>query len=136
MRDVAVSIVCALGIAAAGCGKTDSKTAPASAPGSGASEHHDMPAMSPALDAPHPLRAPRWHAVPGEQRMADPCPLAAGFRPDAAKVGNETAGGAPELIAAVKGLVDACAANPRTLAAFDAAFTKVHDAFHATLGEK
>jgi hypothetical protein len=134
MRDVAVSIVCALGIAAAGCGKTDSKPAPAAEPGS-ASEHH-MPAMSPALDAFHKLLAPLWHAAPGEQRMADTCQLANGFQQDAARVGNETAGGAPELIAAVKGLVDACAANPRTLAAFDAAFAKVHDAFHGMLGEK
>jgi hypothetical protein len=129
MRVLALAIAF---LAVAACGKSESKPAPDKDHADDHAEeheHHEMGAMPPALDAFHKLLAPRWHAPAGEQRMTDACAAIPDFTKAAAAVG------AAPLADAVKGLGDACAASPRDPAKFDAAFQKVHEAFHAQLGE-
>nr|HEX4315145.1 hypothetical protein [Kofleriaceae bacterium] len=117
-------------VVVAACGTSDSKpTEPKHEDGKHEeAEHHEM-AMPPALDAFHKILAPHWHAAPGDQRTTDTCNAIPDFTRGAATVG------AAPLVDAVTGLADACAASPRDPAKFDAAFQKVHEAFHAQLGE-
>jgi hypothetical protein len=114
-----------------GCGKGDAK--PEAKPGSG--EHHEMANMPPAVNAFHEVLAPLWHAPKGDQRMTDTCAAIAGLQSGAAAVGSAKLANAPALVDAVGGLAAVCSATPRDAAKFDAAFAKVHDAFHSLMGE-
>lgn len=89
----------------------------------------------------HDVMAPKWHADKGPQRMADTCgaipemttdadALAKATAPagaDAAKWATQT----KELSDAVVALDGACKTNDAT--AFEPAFERVHNGFHAVM---
>lgn len=118
----------------AACSKSESAApAPKAAP---PAEHHEMAGMPPALDKFHGILAPRWHAQQGEQRMKDTCGAIGEFQSGADAVAKSKSdpkwdAAAKDLVAAVTGLDTACKANDA--AAFEPAFKKVHEGFHAML---
>lgn len=95
------------------------------------SDHHDehdheMAGLSPELSSFHDVLAPHWHAAQGQQRMTDTCGVISDLKTKADAAKN------PALVDAVAGLATACGGTD--LAAFDAAFAKVHESFHAAMG--
>jgi hypothetical protein len=138
-------------LAAAACGgkqaapaTTETTTQP-SEPGAphaghegGAMEHEGMP---PEMTKFHDILRPLWHAEKGPKRMADTCAAIAELRSTADAVAKATpptqanadtwTTGTRALVAAVTDLEAVCKANES--AKFEAAFGKVHDAFHALM---
>ncbi|NVB80476.1 MAG: hypothetical protein HOV81_18935 [Kofleriaceae bacterium] len=98
----------------------------------------EMPAE---MQAFHDLLAPRWHAAQGQQRMKDTCDAIAQFQSDADAIGKATpptdanadtwTNATRALAAAVGELATACQGG--NMGTFEAAFTKVHEAFHALM---
>ncbi len=136
------TLVLVFAIAACGGGSKPSTTTSAMT-GSAAEEGHhgDHPKLTPELDAFHEVLAARWHAEAGPARMKDTCASVPDFQ---TKVGAIKAAAAPanvdatawtnaatNLETSVGGLSTACGGTDQ--AAFDAAFTQVHDAFHASM---
>lgn len=139
----------ALLLAAAACGGKDkgptTTTTNQTGTGSGGGEHHEGGSqhenLPPELNAFHDLLAPRWHAAAGSQRMADTCSAIDQFKAAADAVGKATppvptnadtwTTATRALVAAVIELEDACVSKAN--GKFEAAFTKVHEAFHALM---
>ena len=105
-------------------------------------EHHaEMANKPPELTKFHDVLAPHWHAEKGPQRMKDTCAALPEFHADADAVAKATppttanadkwTAGTRELTASVGGLDDACKGSDE--AKFEAAFEKVHVAFHGLL---
>jgi hypothetical protein len=98
--------------------------------------------MPPQLAKFHDVLAPRWHAEKGPQRMKDTCAAIPDFTASMTALaeapvpaGADTTkwtNGAGELAAAVSQLDETCKGNDAT--AFEGAFQKVHESFHAMLG--
>lgn len=136
----ALAIVLAL---TAACGsKSKSDPAPKPEPvGADQKRHLEHEPMAPELSKFHDLLAPRWHADKGAQRMKDTCGAVPEFQADADAIAKATppvgtdaakwAAGAKNLSDAVTGLDATCKANDAT--AFEPAFEKVHNGFHAML---
>lgn len=110
--------------------------APAAPEGEHKGEHHGK--LSPELDAFHEILAPRWHSAAGPERMKATCGQIADFRTRAAAVKGAAApaGAAADawtqagdkLVTTVATLETTCGGTDQ--AAFDTAFSAVHDAFH------
>src|SRR2546423_7676325 len=122
-------------LALAACSKSESAApTPKDKP---AAEHHEMSGMPPALDKFHAILASRWHAQKGPERMKNTCEGVPDFKTGAEAVAKSKSGdakwdaAAKQLVDAVAGLETACKANDA--AAFEPAFAKVHDGFHAML---
>lgn len=137
-------------VAAAACGGKDKGSAtPPTADhhhaGSGAhsGEHaggmHEE--LTPELKAFHDILSPLWHAPQGAQRITDTCgsleklrmaadAVATATPPVSANADTWTAG-TRALVTAVAGLEKECTAKDP--GRFEAAFAKVHDAFHALM---
>ncbi len=113
-----------LAFALVACSKSETK--PEAKPDKPDKMDHDHEGMPPALDKFHAVLGPRWHAPKGDQRMKDTCAAIPDFTTAAAAVDN----GKP-LVDAVAALDATCKANDAT--AFETAFGKVHEAFHALL---
>ncbi len=105
-------------------------------------EHEEMmKTMPPEMGKFHDVLAPRWHAQQGPQRMTDTCAALPDFHANAdalAKATPPTTANADTWTNGTRGLVDAVAALDTTCksndaAQFEAAFSKVHDAFHALM---
>jgi hypothetical protein len=104
-------------------------------------EKHDEVGMPPTLRAFHDVLAPRWHAKPGPERMADTCKAIPDFRGNADAIatsqqpeGRDPAAwvaGGKQLSDAVTVLESACKSADAT--SFDAAFGQVHERFHGLL---
>lgn len=104
-------------------------------------EAEAMAALPPPVEAFHQALAPRWHAEPGAQRMADTCAAIPELRSRAdaivaapAPAGRDAAAwelGGKQLAEAAAALEAPCQA--RDAAAFEAAFTQVHERFHGVL---
>jgi hypothetical protein len=140
-----------LALAAAACGgkkpapatttttTTEQGTTGETAAGGGPmSQHEEMP---PEMAKFHDLLAPRWHAEKGPQRMKDTCAAVPDFKstgdalakatpPTKANADTWTAG-TRALVAAIVDLEATCKANDATK--FEAAFAKMHEAFHALM---
>lgn len=107
----------------------------------GSSEAAAMAALPPPVEAFHDALAPRWHAEPGAQRMADTCAAVPELRSRAdaivaapAPAGRDAAAwelGGKQLAEAAAALEAPCQAHDA--AAFEAAFTQVHERFHGVL---
>lgn len=107
----------------------------------GSGEAEAMAALPPPVEAFHEALAPRWHAEPGEQRMADTCAAVPELRSRADAIvaapvpaGRDAAAwelGGKQLAEAAAALEAPCQANDA--AAFEAAFTQVHERFHGVL---
>lgn len=101
----------------------------------------EAPAMPPAIKAFHDVLAPRWHAEKGARRMADTCSAIAELRAGADAIvaapapdGKDAAAwstGGKQLADAVGALDAPCKASDA--AAFEAAFTEVHERFHGVM---
>jgi hypothetical protein len=129
---------------AAACGGKD-KTAPAKPASTEmqheGGEHH--PPMSAEMTAFHDVLKPRWHAEPGAQRTKDTCDAVPQFQTDADAVAKSVppqsthadawTASTRALVAAVADLDTACKSNDA--AKFDAAFGKVHEAFHSLMAQ-
>ncbi len=109
--------------------------------GSGSGDEHEN--LTPELSAFHDLLAPHWHADKGPQRTADTCSAIAQFKSSADAVAVATppvstnadtwTAATRALVAAVAELERACTSKSDTK--FDAAFTKVHEAFHSLMAQ-
>lgn len=109
--------------------------------GSGSGDEHAN--LPPELSAFHDLLAPRWHAAAGPQRMSDTCSAVAQFKSEADAVAKATppvsanadtwTKATRALVAAVADLDAACSA--KSDAKFEAAFAKLHEAFHALMSQ-
>jgi hypothetical protein len=154
-----LSTLLVVAVTLAGCSKKDTTTpndtaatTPAGAEGEHHGEHQGEPAHQHAFEGGvknfHDVLSPLWHADAGEKRVADTCAASADLAGKAAAIEAEpvpaAANGqddawktkAAALTAATKELETMCAGDR---AGFDAAFTKVHDGFHALIevaGEK
>ncbi len=106
-----------------------------------ATEHHEMENMPPELAKFHDVLAPHWHADKNDKRMPETCAAIGDFHaqadavakaaPPAGAKADTWAAGTKQLGDAVAGLDASCKGTDA--AAFDAAFTKVHQSFHALL---
>lgn len=102
---------------------------------------HDEETMPPQLARFHDALAPRWHAAPGPQRMADACAAIPEFHHDAEAIagaappskGDASAWsrGGKQLTAAVAALDATC--KNKDAEAFEPAFQRVHETFHGLL---
>ena len=138
-------------LAAAACGGKDKGSATTqpgghdqhagSATGGGdhGGEHHGE--LTPELKTFHDILSPLWHAPQGAQRIADTCAaiekltlaadgVAKATPPVSANADTWTAG-TRALVAAVGALEKEC--TSKDPGRVEAAFTKVHDAFHALM---
>lgn len=129
----------------AACGGKD-KAAPATTPtmAQGAHGEHEggeHAGMSPEMTRFHELLRPLWHADKGPARMTNTCAavpqlktesdaIATATPPEPANADTWTAG-TRALVAALSELTTACKGTDN--AAFETAFGKVHDAFHALM---
>ncbi len=131
MRTLGLAFACVLATACSK--KQDAAPAPAPAADTNGGDHikqraeheHEMAGLPPELSSFHDLLAPHWHAAQGQQRMTDTCAAIGDFKTKADAAKNQP------LVDAVAGLATACGGTD--LAAFDAAFGKVHDSFHAAM---
>ena len=127
----------------AACGSKETTTPADKAPPAMAHEEHgehEM-AMPPELKGFHDVLAPHWHAEKGPKRMQDTCAALPDFHkasdalakatPPRAAHADTWTNGTKALVAAVAELDVACKANEAS--AFETAFAKVHDSFHALL---
>jgi len=116
---------------AIGCG--GSKAAPK------AENHDDHGKMMPEVAKFHDALSPRWHAEKGDKRMQDTCGAVPEFRSDAEALAKAKAPGdaaawttkTQELTDAVSALDATCQSKDAT--AFELAFQKVHESFHAVM---
>ena len=76
------------------------------------------------VDALHAALAPLWHAQPGKERARNVCTQVERLDGLAREIRS---GDTKAMLASIAGLKAQCLANP---AEIDAAFAKVHDAFH------
>jgi hypothetical protein len=76
------------------------------------------------VDALHAALAPLWHAQPGKERARNVCAQVERLDGLAREIRS---GDARAMLASIEGLKAQCLASP---AEIDAAFAKVHDAFH------
>lgn len=76
------------------------------------------------VDALHAALAPLWHAQPGKERTRAVCAQAERLEGLTREIRS---GDTKALLASIAALKAQCKANP---AKIDAAFAKVHDAFH------
>jgi hypothetical protein len=100
--------------------------------GAEAEEHENMPAEMKAF---HDVLAPRWHAE-GGKRMADACAAVDQFVSAAdalAKATPPVNANADTWTAGTRALVGAVAEMKASCT--EATFTKVHEAFHALMGQ-
>jgi hypothetical protein len=145
---VGTALMAALVLAAVACGSKPSadSTAKPSEPSQGGDKHEmgeqgeqgEMAALPPQIAKFHATLGPRWHAAQGPQRMADTCAAMAQFHTDAdaivaaaAPSGANAAAwseGGKQLADAVTALDATCQA--KDAAAFEPAFTRVHNSFH------
>jgi hypothetical protein len=105
--------------------------------GSADQHHAEMPSE---MQAFHDLLSPRWHAPQGAQRMKDTCDAVPQFQANADAIGKATppttadadtwTNATRALVSAVGDLATACKGNQ---GAFEAAFSKVHEVFHALM---
>jgi hypothetical protein len=112
-------------------------TAPPSPAPAAAGGHDHGTGLPPALDRFHGVLAPLWHADAGAQRQKDTCAAMADFQRGADEIaaapvptGVDAAAwqaAAADLRAKVAATSAQCAAPQ---AAFDAAFSVLHDAYH------
>ena len=144
IRHVALVFV----LAAAACGgkksapATTTTTTQPSEPG-GAHEGHEMEheGMSAEMTRFHDILRPLWHAAQGPKRMPDTCAAIGELRTAADAIAKSTpptqanadtwTSGTRALVAAVNDVEAAC--KTTDTAKFEAAFTKLHDAFHALM---
>jgi hypothetical protein len=103
-------------------------------------EHHDEHgAMMPEVAKFHDALAPRWHAPKGDKRMTDTCGAVPELRSDADALAKAKAPGdaatwstrTQDLTDAVSALGATCESHDAT--AFELAFQKVHESFHAVM---
>jgi hypothetical protein len=140
------TLTLALLLISVGCGGKD-KSAPATTPiahehaaheGGEGGEHAGMTAEMTRF---HDLMRPLWHADKGPTRMTGACDAIPQFKtesdaiavatpPEPANADTWTAG-TRALVAAVNDLEAACKGSDN--AAFETAFGKLHDAFHALM---
>jgi hypothetical protein len=126
------------------CGGKDKAAPVNAAPLSGSGEHaaDDHHAnLPPEVNAFHELLRPLWHADKGDPRKTDTCAavpqLTSSANAIATSVPPQTANAdawttaTNALVAAIRELDAVCKAGD--LAAFESAFSKVHDAFHALM---
>jgi hypothetical protein len=129
-----------------GCGGKD-KATPATTPtaheqaGHADGEAEEHAGMSPEMTAFHDLLSPLWHAEKGPARMKNTCDAIAQLQAKSDAIAKVTTpepthadtwtAGTRALVAAVKDTETACKAADS--AAFETAFGKVHDAFHALM---
>ncbi len=135
-----------LALLIAACGGKD-KAAPATTPTAHEHEHGEHgdgdahAGMTPEMTQFHELLRPRWHADKGPARMTGACDALPQFQsasdavakatpPESANADTWTAG-TRALVAAIAELDTACKGTDN--AAFETAFGKVHDAFHALM---
>lgn len=128
---VRLALLVLVAVAAACGGKSSGSTTPGADQAAGGSQPTPLAKF-------HGTLAPRWHAAQGPQRMTDTCTAIPEFRADADAVaaagpvgGGDAAAyasGSKELTASVAALDSACQAKDS--AAFEQAFTQVHNAFH------
>jgi hypothetical protein len=110
-----------------------------SAANEAAEKHEEMATMPPAVKKFHDVLAPRWHQEQGDKRTSDTCSALPDFDSGAeaiAKATPPTTANADTWTTATKALVDAVHGLDTACASktdFEAAFAKVHDAFHALL---
>lgn len=76
------------------------------------------------VDALHGALAPLWHAQPGKERAREVCAQVERLEGLTREIRS---GDNKAMLASIAGLKAQCLANP---AEIDAAFAKVHDAFH------
>lgn len=96
------------------------------ATGASAKDEHEKHAhhFAKDVDAFHAVLAPLWHAPAGKERAQNVCAQAGKLE----SLGSEIrSGDAKALLASITALQAQCQANP---AGIDAAFSRVHDAFH------
>lgn len=133
-------------VISAGCGGKD-KPAPATTPtmAQGAHDEHEEggehAGMSPEMTRFHELLRPLWHADKGPARMKNTCDAVPQLRTESDAIGKATppepanadtwTAGTRALVANVSELTTACKGTDN--AAFETAFGKVHDAFHALM---
>jgi hypothetical protein len=128
-----------------GCGGK-SKPAPATTPEmaeGGHAEHagEEHASLTPEMTRFHELLRPLWHADKGPARMKSTCDATAQLQTEADAVAKATppepanadtwTAGTRALVGAVGDLTTACKGTDN--AAFEAAFGKVHDAFHVLM---
>jgi hypothetical protein len=141
------NLTLALVLAAAACGgkkaapatttTTSEQAGPHEEHGSGG-EPGEHEGLTPELTKFHDLLAPLWHAAKGPQRIKDTCAAVPQFKAAADAVAKATppnptnadtwTTGTRALVASVNDLEAACKTNDA--AKFEAAFEKVHHAFH------
>jgi hypothetical protein len=128
------------------CGGKD-KAAPGTTPtahehaGHEGDEGDEHAGMSPEMTRFHELLRPLWHADKGPARMKNTCDAVPQLQTEADAVATATppepanadtwTAGTRALVAAVKDLEAACKGTD--YAAFESAFGKLHDAFHALM---
>ena len=123
---------------AAACGGTKSEPAKPEVAAKGGGEHAKM---APEVAKFHDVLAPRWHAEKGEKRMKDTCAAMPDFQSNADALAKATppanadaakwTTGTKELTDAVGALDATCKSNDA--AAFEPAFHRVHEGFHAVM---
>ena len=113
-------------------------TAPETAPAPAHEEHSEF---SPEATAFHGTLSPLWHADPGAKRTDDTCAATgdmlakAGPMKDASKLPADKQQAYGEAVTALEASVNelAAACKVEGRPGFDAAFTKLHEAFHAVV---
>jgi hypothetical protein len=134
----------AITLAAASCGgkKSDPATTSTMSGGeSGGSREGMHEGMPPEMTRFHDVLRPLWHAEQGAQRMADTCTAVPQLQAEADAIAKVTppipanadtwTNGTRALVDAVADVAASCTANDS--AGFEAALTRVHDAFHALM---
>jgi hypothetical protein len=112
----------------------------------GHEEHLEHPELTPEMTAFHDVLAPLWHAEAGPQRMADTCAAVDNMR----GLGEQVIAHPPATVDetawvnegsflqnTLNELEASCANNGEPdegVLTFDAAFERVHEAFHAIMG--
>jgi hypothetical protein len=109
--------------------------------GDGDGDADEAAAMPPELQKFHAVLAPRWHAKPGPERIADTCGAIGEFRtgadavvaaqPPAGRDAAAWSAGGKQLAEAVAALDATCQAHDA--AGFEPAFAQVHERFHGLL---
>jgi len=129
-------------VISAGCGGNKAAPHPRGGPAEGGTGGGGQAGMSPEVTRFHDVLRPLWHADKGPARMKNTCAAMESFKaesdaiakatpPESTNADTSTAG-TRSLVSAVTDLSSACAGTDE--AAFEAAFGKVHDAFHALMG--
>lgn len=104
-------------------------------PAAPAPEHHDEHGEMPVeLRAFHDVLAPNWHAAQGPDRQNKTCAQIGDFEKDADAIAKAPwSHGGHDLVESVSQLRLACTNDTTSQEQFQAAFEKVHNAFHALL---